>query len=84
MIKPLILTVNLDNIVFTIKDTKLYAPVVTLSAKVNQKLSKLLSKGFEWSVYWNEHKTQSEKKIQQITLYIFLNQSLWKLTDCLF
>ena len=62
MIKLLILTVNLDNIVFTIKDTKLYAPVVTLSAKVNQKLSKLLSKGFEWSMYWNEHKTQSEEK----------------------
>ena len=62
MIKLLILTVNLDNIVFTTKDTKLYAPVVTLSAKVNQKLSKLLSKGFEWSMYWNEHKTQSEKK----------------------
>ena len=31
---------------FTIKDTKLYAPVVT-SARDNQKLSKHLSKGFE-------------------------------------
>ena len=33
---------NDDNIIFTIKDTKLYVPVVTLSARVNQKLSKLL------------------------------------------
>ena len=44
-----------NNIVFTIKDTKLYNPVVTLPAKGNQKLSKLLSKWFERSVYWNEH-----------------------------
>ena len=45
---------NDDNIVFTIKETKLYAPVLTLSTKDNQKLTKLLSKGFERSVYWNE------------------------------
>ena len=42
---------NSNNVVFTIKNTKLYAPVVTLSAKDNQKSSKLLSIGFEKSVY---------------------------------
>ena len=47
---------------FTIEDTKLYLPVVILSAKDNQKLSKLLSKGFVRSVYWNEHKIKSENK----------------------
>ena len=49
-------SVNADpnNILFTIKDTKLCVTVVTLTAKGNQKLSKLLSKGFERSVYWNE------------------------------
>ena len=52
---------NVNNI-FTIKDRKLYVPVVTLSAKDNNKLSKLLSKGFERSVYWNEYKTKSENK----------------------
>ena len=41
---------------------KLYATVVTLSAKDNQKLSKLLSKGFERSVYRNEYRTKSENK----------------------
>ena len=35
-----------NNNIFTIKDAKLYVPVVTLSARDNQKLSKLLSKGF--------------------------------------
>ena len=29
------------------KDTKLYVPVLTLSVKDNQKLSKLLGKGFK-------------------------------------
>ena len=45
--------VNVDssNIIFTIKDTKLYVPVATLLAKYNQKLSKLLSKAFERLVY---------------------------------
>ena len=41
---------NSNNIIFTIKDTKLYVPVVILSTRDNQKLSKLLSKGFERSV----------------------------------
>ena len=44
---------NPNNIIFTIKDTKFYVPVVTLSPRDNKKLSKLLSKGFERSVYWN-------------------------------
>ena len=54
--------VNANNVIFTIKDSKLYVPVVTLSARDNQKLSKLLSKGFERSAYWNEYKTKSETK----------------------
>ena len=54
--------VNDDNTNFTFKDTTLYVPVVTLSARDNQKLAKLLSKGFERLVYWNENKTKSRKK----------------------
>ena len=41
---------NPDSTTFVTKDTKLYVPVITLSAKDNQKLSKLLGKGFERSV----------------------------------
>ena len=55
---------NLNRIIFTVKDTRLYAPLVTLSAKDNQKLSKLLSKRFERLVYWNEYITKSEKICQ--------------------
>ena len=51
-----------DNIIFTIKETKLYVPVVALSAKDNQKVSKLLNKGFEIWVYWNRFKTKSKNE----------------------
>ena len=49
---------NGNNVIFTIKDTRFYVPVVTLPARDNQKLLKLLSNWFERSVYWNKHKTK--------------------------
>ena len=52
---------NSSNIIFTIKDI-MYVPVINLSVKDNQKLSKPLGKEFERSVYWNEHKAKSENK----------------------
>ena len=61
---------NRDYVIFTIKDTRLYVFVVTLSARANQKLSKLLSKEFKRSVYWNEYKIKVNIK-QQINLNIF-------------
>ena len=48
---------NFNKIIFTMKDTKLYVPVVTLTAKAN------LSKRFEKSVYWNKHKTKVRIKM---------------------
>ena len=52
-----------SNIILLSKTQKVYVPVVTLSAKANQKLSKRLSQGFERSVYCNEWKTKSESKV---------------------
>ena len=49
-----------DNVIFTNKDTKFHVYVVTLSARDDQKVSNLLSKGFERSVYWNEYKIKSD------------------------
>ena len=40
-----------DNATFTITDTKLYVPTVTLSSEDNAKLSKLLREGFKRPVY---------------------------------
>ena len=47
---------NSNNIIFNIKDTKLYVPLINLSSTKNQKISKLLTKESEKSVYWNEYK----------------------------
>ena len=63
-----------SNIIFIIEDTKLYVPVVSLSAKDNQKLSKLLSKGFEKSVYWIIKQKLKIQIVQAST--IFLNEAL--------
>ena len=45
-----------DSETFKITDTKLYVSIVTLSAESNVNLSKLLSKGFKTSIYWNKYK----------------------------
>ena len=75
---------NANNIIFTIKETKLYVPDVTLSAKDNKKLSKCLSKGFERSYYWNEYKTEVRIKKQQMNIDIFSHQTLLEPIDYLF
>ena len=67
---------NANNIIFTIKDTKLYVAVVTLSGRYNQKLSKLLCKGFERAVYLNEYKTKSENKNTTNACRYFLESNL--------
>ena len=53
--------IDSNDIIFTVKD-KSIVTVVTLSAKDNQKLSKLLRKEFERQVSWNGGKTKSENK----------------------
>ena len=49
---------------------------VTLSAKDNQKLSKLFRKGFERSVYWSEYKTNIKNKNTANEYRYFLNLKL--------
>ena len=41
-----------DSATFKITDAKLYVSVVTLSTEDNVKLPKLLSEGFNRSIYW--------------------------------
>ena len=48
-----------DNSVFAVTDTKLYVPIVTLSAEDNVKLSKLFDK--EFNIYWNKYKVIPNK-----------------------
>ena len=56
---------NNDNsiiVLFLLSETQNYVFVVVLPSRDNQKFSKLLCKGFERSVYCNEHKTKSDNK----------------------
>ena len=64
-----------NDIIFSIKETKLYVPLVTLSARDHQKLSNVLSKGFEKTLYWNEYKTKTDNK--NTTNYIFPQNLIW-------
>ena len=61
-----------NNIVLIVKYTNLFVHLVTPSAKDYKKLSKILRKVFERSVYWNEHKTKSENKNTTNELRCFL------------
>ena len=49
---------------FRITDAKLYVPIVTLSIEDNSKLTKLLKKGFERLIYWNEYKVTPNKVVE--------------------
>ena len=53
-----------DNATFTITDTKLYVPIVTLSSEGNVKLSKLLDEGFKRPIYWNKYKVIPNKIVE--------------------
>ena len=50
-----------QNSIFQITKCELYIPIVTLNTENNNKLSELLSKGFERTVVWNEYKSKIER-----------------------
>ena len=55
---------------FTITDTKISVPVVTLSAQDNSKLLQQLKTGFKRTINWNKY--QSEPTLQAQSLYFKL------------
>ena len=75
---------NSNTFIFTIKDTKLFIIVITSLAKHNQKLVKLLSKGFGRSVHWNEYKAKSEKKNSTNEYRFFLKSNLVGVIDIIY
>ena len=61
---------------FTITDTKLPVPIVTLSTKDSANLAKLLNERFKKSVYWNSYEAKPAKVIEQgKNIYELLNAS---------
>ena len=53
---------------FTITDTKLYVPVVTLSTHDNAKLLQQLKSGFKRTINWNKY--QSKVRVQEQNRYL--------------
>ena len=49
---------------FTITDTKLYVPVVTLSTQDNVKLLKQLESGFKRIINWNKYHSKITAQVQ--------------------
>ena len=49
---------NPSNAIFKIKDTKLYFPVVTLSAENDNKLLEQLKTGFKRTIKWNKYRSE--------------------------
>ena len=59
---------NANKAIFKIADTKLYVPIVTLSAEDNAKLSERLSEGFKRTVYWNEYEVINNKIVEMLLI----------------
>ena len=65
-----------DSAKFAITDAKLHVPIVTLSTKDSENLTKQLSEGFKRSVYWNSYQTKLAKLTEKgKNLYELLNAS---------
>ena len=59
-----------DSATLEVTDTKLYVPVVTLSAEDNVKLVKQLNEGFKRPVYWNKYKVIDNKVVENAEKHI--------------
>ena len=71
------LSIDTKAATFTMSDTKLYIPAVTLSAQGNAKLLQQLKSGFKRTINWNKY--QSKVTIQAPNSYLdYLNHpSFW-------
>ena len=75
--KECVLSNQAGDAAFTINDTKLYVPVVTLSKEDNKDFIEQQNKGFQRSIYRNEYKTkeQHEDAANNVFKYINLDPS---------
>ena len=60
---------------FTITDTKLYVPVVTLSTQDNAKLLQQLKSGFRRTINWNKYQSDPKAYAQNRYLNHIVNPS---------
>ena len=58
---------------FTITDTKLFVPVVTLSPQDNEKLLKQLKSDFKRTNNWNKHQLKKSNQAQNRCLHFLID-----------
>ena len=71
--KECVLATDDGNAVFIINDTKMYAPVVTLSKEDNKDFIEQQNKGFQRSIYWNEYKTKEINGNADANVFKYIN-----------
>ena len=71
--KECVLLTDDGNAVFIINDTKMCAPVVTLSKEDNKDFTEQQNKGFQRSVYWNEYKTKEINENADANVFKYIN-----------
>ena len=69
---------------FSITDTKLYVPVVTLSSQDNSKLLEQLQSGFKRTINWNKYQTKVSTERQNLYLDFLINPSFQGVNKFLF
>ena len=57
-----------ESAAFKIKDCKLYVPVVTLSAEIDNKLLEQLKTGFKRTIKWNKHRSEMSNQTKNNNL----------------
>ena len=71
--KECVLSTGPGEAVFIINDTKLYAPVVTLSKEDNKDFIEQQNKGFQRYIYWNEYKTKEINEDADANVFKYTN-----------
>ena len=66
---------NLTNAIFKIKNTKLYVPVVTLSAENDNKLLQQLKTEFKRTIKWNKYRSEMSNQTENNNVNYLINKT---------
>ena len=69
---------NPKNATFQITDTKLYAPVVTLSSENDKRLLEQLRTGFKRIIKWNKNRSEMTNHIKNNNLNYLIDRTFTK------
>ena len=71
--KECVLSTDVGDAVFTINDTKMCVPFVTLSKEDNKDFTEQKNKGFQRPIDWNEYKTKEINENADVNVFTYIN-----------